>query len=412
MATSHNAPIKMDCERHSGCFPAGVPTKKTAAQPAASLLLPVLPETSIDKSIPPPAMALIPTNHQDHISGYRIHPAVLDACLHSSAAAAPKPQPGMPQALRVPAGFAVMRMNPLQGPCVWPLAQPSEPASDGSVLCSFCIQGTSPGHGMRLHGLMAKPMPVASAHKPAAAAASARGSASIAPEEILYEIEWQCVEALQDASSSAPDGTQAAGGTLQLVGTSSCQRRSHAEVFAAKIASCSSTSGSQSTDVPEGIESTAVLAGADINAVFGFLGAVAPKRAGQVMTDMAAAENSQSRGIMNASGAVNRLLELVQKAGTAAGGKFSMTTVDALPAFPRLGDASRRQSVRRTAGISGASLWALLRVAAMEYPKTTFGGRDVSSLRPGAYPDLSLIGSKPPEVNHRSCNIMMLLLVI
>ena len=106
------------------------------------------------------------------------------------------------------------------------------------------------------------------------------------------------------------------------------------------------------------------------------------------------------RPIMSAAGAVSRLLELIQKAGTAAGGRLGMTTVDALTTRPHVGGAANRQLASKTAGISGASLWALLRVAAMEYPKTSFGGRNVSGLGPGASADLLRIGSKPTEVLH------------
>lgn len=340
----------------------------------------------------PAAMATVSVSQQEHVTGYRIHPAVMDACLHSSAAAAPKPQPGTTQALRVPAGFAALRMSPLQPPAINTLAQLKEPAPDGSVLCGFGMQGGAQGHAMSLQGLIARPMPVPAVQNPTTAAAKA--SAVMQPEQILYEIEWQSVDAIPAQIGPMHAGSHAQSmpamsfrQAQQLVlGTSSKRRGSRQQQLFQGIIRPASYSG---TKMAEGHASGELeMAGADVAATFGAL-----------VHQTSDLGQSSSHGEMSPAGAVSRLLELIQKAGAGAGGKLSMTTMGALPALPAMPGATQKRPVSMRAGISGAAMWALLRVAAMEYPKTSFGGHDVSALLPQARPERLRISSTPAEVH-------------
>ena len=290
-------------------------------------------------------------------------------------------------------------MSTLQTPSITTLAQPSEPALNGTVLCSFGMQGMPRGPTMSLQGLLAKPMPTAPAPRGALAGAS-RATPEMQAEEILYEVEWQCVDAAssqadasmqQAASQGAPGAAATTQGRLLILSGTSQPRQ---QLFLGSIMPPTATGRS---DVqPAGsvaaadMSSTLQLSGADTRVLFG----AGQHQAGGSFKPLSCMD-------VSAAGAVSRLLELVQRcgAGAGAGGRLQMTTMASLPSLPGLAGTPHMQAVSRMASISGASLWALLRVAAMEYPKTSFGGQDVSYVNAGTPTDLLHISDRPDQVS-------------
>jgi len=138
-----------------------------------------------------------------HGSGYLMHPAVLDATLHLSAAAA---STSSPHRVRVPTSIAALPV-PTRAPQgrLTPLATPQTSAADAAITCSFLLASTATGAVLQLAGLVVKEMPIS---VPARAAAAPKLPTQAGPEtgtELLYETVWQVSEAARvQLSSSLP----------------------------------------------------------------------------------------------------------------------------------------------------------------------------------------------------------------
>ena len=132
------------------------------------------------------AMAGMAPLQAEHLSGYRVHPSILDASLHLSAAAIHTDTPEA-AATRVPVGISVLTVTDLkQGHTPIPLAQPSRPEQDGSVLCQ-CRLLAGNTCSIQVSDLLAKqarPLSSAPLHAPA-------GVADVLMSELLYEKQWQ-----------------------------------------------------------------------------------------------------------------------------------------------------------------------------------------------------------------------------
>lgn len=150
------------------------------------------------KQLPASAAAIACiTATQTHTSGFRTHPAAVDAVLHLAAAAGGKP------GLRVPAAVGALLLRPTAVGTSWPAASQSAESSDGSVLCAYCLLGPKGTAGCVVNGLLAKPM--------RQAASSADSKAEEPLGEFLYEAEWQ-------ASGTAAVGKPVAQKAVALEG--------------------------------------------------------------------------------------------------------------------------------------------------------------------------------------------------
>ena len=143
-----------------------------------------------------PVMAIMAPLQSPMLSGFCMHPAVLDATLHLSAAALPTNSTKR-SVTRVPAGISSLAISNLKhGDIPVPLAQPSKPQQDGAVLCQYKLLAGS-GCSVQLSDLLAKearPMPSAQSSTSAA-------SAEVATSELLYETQWQVASAAGSARS-------------------------------------------------------------------------------------------------------------------------------------------------------------------------------------------------------------------
>ena len=138
-----------------------------------------------------------------HGSGYLMHPAVLDATLHLSAAAA---SPSAPQRVRVPTSLSALSV-PTRAPHgrLTPSATPQSSAADGAISCSFLLASTATGAVLQLDGLVVKEMPMSVPARPAAATTEPNKTVPETHTELLYETVWQVSEAARmQLSSSLP----------------------------------------------------------------------------------------------------------------------------------------------------------------------------------------------------------------
>ena len=142
-------------------------------------------------------MAAMAPLRSEQLSGYRMHPALLDACLHLSAAALPAETPEA-AITRVPVGVCALTVTELKhGYTPVPLAQPSPPQQDASVLCQYKLLAGSKC-SIQLSDLLAKQArPVSST--PVGAGA---GVEDIPMSELLYETQWQVTTAASQRSAS------------------------------------------------------------------------------------------------------------------------------------------------------------------------------------------------------------------
>ena len=129
-------------------------------------------------------MAVMAQLQAEHLSGYRVHPTILDASLHLSAAAVLTDTPEA-AVTRVPVGISVLSITDLkQGETCIPLAQPSRPEHDGSVLCQYrLLAGSCSIQVSDVLAKKARPLSSALLHAP--------GVADMIMSELLYEKEWQ-----------------------------------------------------------------------------------------------------------------------------------------------------------------------------------------------------------------------------
>ena len=152
-----------------------------------------LPWLNRGAASPPPAATVAGsvTAGRQHASGYLMHPSILDATLHLSAAAA---APEAAQRIRVPSSLATLRI-PLQAPqgSLTPLATPLPAAADGSVTCSFSLSSAAAG-ALQLCSLVIKEMPVPVRPRQAAKEDSAPALAP-ATAQLVYEAVWQASKA-------------------------------------------------------------------------------------------------------------------------------------------------------------------------------------------------------------------------
>ena len=150
------------------------------------------------------------TAASQHGSGYLMHPAVLDATLHLSAAAAPS---SASQRVRAPTSLAALSV-PARAPQgrLTPLATPQSAAADAAITCSFLISSPASGAILQIAGLVVKDMPVPVPARPAAAAKNVAEPAGFRPAtNLLYETVWQVSKtAGVQLSSSLPARQQTA----------------------------------------------------------------------------------------------------------------------------------------------------------------------------------------------------------
>jgi len=159
----------------------------------------------VQPSMQPDAMTVAATviAGPQHGSGYLMHPAVLDATLHLSAAAA---SASAPQRVRVPISLTVLSV-PIRAPQgrLTPFATPQTAAADRAITCSFLLSSTATGAVLQLDGLVVKEMPMSVPARPAAATTRLMEAGPGTITELLYETVWQVSEAARvQLSSSLP----------------------------------------------------------------------------------------------------------------------------------------------------------------------------------------------------------------
>ena len=146
---------------------------------------------------PPAAMAVMAPLQPEQVSGYRMHPALLDACLHLSAAALPTETPEA-AITRVPVGVSALTVTELKhGHTPVPLAQPSPPQQDASVLCQYKLLAGSKC-SIQVSDLLAKQARPMSSKSPGAGV----GVEEIPMSELLYETQWQVTTSASRRSAS------------------------------------------------------------------------------------------------------------------------------------------------------------------------------------------------------------------
>ena len=177
------------------------------------------------------------TAGSQHGSGYLLHPAVADATLHLSAAAA---QTSSPQRTRVPTGLTALSV-PARAPQgrLTPLATPAPAAADGSIMGSYLLASAAAGAVLQLDGLVIKEMPVSVPARPAAAVeAAAADRTPAAATDILYETVWQASEAARVHRSLPSAAAQQSQSTLhpRAVRQDGSVPLDHTELSAAQLA--------------------------------------------------------------------------------------------------------------------------------------------------------------------------------
>ena len=278
------------------------------------------------------------------MSGYRLHPALLDAMLHLSAAALPPAAAdgaAKPGATRIPAGLASVLSERVAARCqsLFPLAQPGAPAAGSAVLCNYKLLAAGAGPcPLQLDGLLAKEAgPGLAARAPVSTAA--RADEDVPASELLYEAQWQAVSSLAAPGASPATGRDSVfalgrpGRSTGLTGHMLC------------------SSGGQSPAL-----------------AFPAL----PAKAAKITAHLSGHASEDA-----AAAAVTHMLELWQRAEpNLAGGALTLAT---LGSSGRGGDAMAGPG--RGAAV-GAALWALARVAASENPGVAVSGLDTDPAVP------------------------------
>lgn len=271
-----------------------------------------------------PVMAIMAPKKSAMLSGFCMHPAVLDATLHLSAAALPT-NSTKPSVTRVPAGISSLVISNLKhGNTPVPLAQPSKPQQDGAVLCQYKLLAGSVC-SVQLSDLLAQEARPMLSAQPSTSAASAQ----VATSELLYETQWQ----VASAASSAPLGN---------VPQQPC--------FALN-------------------KPTGGIVGQHVIAAFGkaAFGEVPLSQAGQVQHGLRVLLDHGPQSTGSSVQSVNAMLELWQSMAAQCQG----TSVNIL-SKAHLG--SDLAGINQADPISTAAVSALMRVAAAENPGVSFAG--------------------------------------
>ena len=316
---------------------------------------------------PPPAVvAMVLVSAQAHLSGYRLHPALLDATLHLSAAALPPAgsTPATTGATLVPAGLGAILATRLASgcQCIAPVAEPRAPEADGSTLCSYKLL---PGAGCALDlcDLLAKKLPAAAAVVSPAAHQTAPAE-DVPASELLYETLWEAVHAEHQAGSPL-GGT---GSVFEL------GRPARGSARAGHRLCSGSTASSRAAAFPALRQKPAALT----------------------------ASFSGSRPEAPAAGAATRMLELWQRAAPdlASGGALALATQGAVAqehcagAWP-IGTGN--------GAAAGAALWALARVIASENPSVAVSGVDGALACSAHHAQVHYCASHPVPVHTGAC---------
>lgn len=173
---------------HCSCIVATTPLQQELAEPKRQAVTGDLHAAKVPAShaISQAVMAVLAPVQSEQVSGYCLHPAILDATLHLSAAALPT-DTTKAAITRVPVGISALSVAHLkQGDVPVPLAQPSEPQRDGSVMCQYkLLTGSKCSLQMRdLLAKQARPLP-------SAPPGADTQSEDIPMSELLYETQWQ-----------------------------------------------------------------------------------------------------------------------------------------------------------------------------------------------------------------------------
>ena len=297
---------------------------------------------------PSALIAKVTADPQRHCSSYHTHPAVLDATLHLAAAAAPASGSGGGAApTHVPVGAAALVGAGVgaRGGALYPTAHPLALELDGSTACDYRLAGQTSAT-VNIQGLTTRALPTAVLQQAAAGVESASpyrqgrtapaagGSAAeralqeaSSPGNLLYEPQWQARSPLQP--HTAP---HAAAVRVDLAGSWRPRR---------------SQQGSSSS-----LPRLPAKADMEIRFIKGTPAAALPV------------------GVVLA-----RALEAWQSAPPAlSGGSARLLTVGAAPT------AAPQAPHARVGAAAGGALWALLRVAASEYPGIRVLGANLSAL--------------------------------
>lgn len=275
-------------------------------------------------------------NAQQHLSGYLLHPTVMDATLHLSMAALSPSKAGSAEAVtRVPAGLAALLVAPMRS-ChtAFPLAAPQPAVANGSVLCSYRLLADAQGACLELADLVAKEVKAL----PAAKADMVQSASDAIPEaELLYETQWQAVSAAEHGLAQP-----AAGDLVAAISRSTRLAR------------------------PAGRRAGRYGRYAELDGTTDFSGAL-PSKAARVMAVM------EPKASMPASKAVARLLQLWQQsAAHLPGGAMHLVTAS-------MSEPGLARSASSGCDVSAAAMWALMRVAAAEIPGVAIGGTALSA---------------------------------
>ena len=274
-----------------------------------------------------------------HIVGYMTHPAILDANLHLTAAAAPSAD----GKIRVPASLAVLTVSDYNSTGLFtPSAQPTIGRPDGTAVCSIKLMNPAQQIAVDLCDLLIKEMPPRNSTLPETVAVSAAEALRTA-DGLMYETHWQAFAT--PAALPTRDGADSTFSTQSSRVTSELGE------------------GRKIADVPS-LTSNRHLR---INML---------PRQSKVST----ASRQQCGSIIHS---IQRSMEVLRHALRASktGSNLELITAGSTPATQSMGSAVRLTN----AAVSGAATAAIIRVAANEYTSTTFCGLDVAATHSGTH---------------------------
>ena len=183
---SETAPTRQAVRLHCSCIVAQMPLQQELASQKRQAVTRTLAKVPASHARSQAVMAVMTPLQSEQVSGFCLHPAILDATLHLSAAALPT-STSEAAITRVPTGISALSFAELkQGDTPVPLAQPSGPQRGGSVLCQYKLRAGSKC-SVQVRDLLAKQ----ARPLPSAKLGASTGSEDIPMSELLYETQWQ-----------------------------------------------------------------------------------------------------------------------------------------------------------------------------------------------------------------------------
>lgn len=284
-----------------------------------------------------------------HIVGYMTHPAILDANLHLTAAAAPSAD----DKIRVPASLAALIVSDYNSTGLFtPSAQPSIGRPGGTAMCSIKLMNPAQQVAIDLCDLLIKEMAPINSTLPETAAVSVTEAPHTA-DDLIYETHWQAY--------ATPAALSTRNGAESTFSTHSSQVISQLGE-GRNIAEVSTLTSNRHLRI-----------------------SMLPRQ-----SKVSTASRQQCGSIIHS---VQRSMEVLQHALRASktGSSLELITSGSTPATRSIGPATTL-----THAISGAATAAVMRVAANECTSTTFCGLDVAATHMGRHALSCQVGHPAP----------------